>query len=64
MWALALVRRNSKIPERTAKRKLSRSRVKPTRVEMVETKEKKRSRSKLSQTLIGQISANHQRPKK
>ena len=64
MWVLALVRRSSKTPQRTVKRKVSRSRVKATRVEMVEMKEKKRIRSKLSQTLIGQISASHQRPKK
>ena len=64
MWALALVRRNSRTPQRTTKSKVSHNRVKATRVEMEEMKEKKRIQSKLSQTLIRQISASHQRPKK
>ena len=64
MWALALVRHSNKILKRTVKSKVSHSRVKATRVEMEKMKEKKRIWSKLSQTLIRQISASHQRPKK
>ena len=57
MWVQALVRCSSKTYHRTVKTKLSHSRLKATREEMVEMKKKKKTRLKLPQTLIDRISA-------
>ena len=46
------------------KNKLSRSRVKATRVEMMAMKKKKKTQFKVLQTLIGRISARHQNHRK
>ena len=61
MWALALVRRSRMTHSRKVKNRVHRSKVKATMVEMMEMKRNKRIRSKRSQTLIGQISASHQK---
>ena len=65
MWVQALVRRIRMTHQKTAKNRVSHSRVKATRVEMEEMKKKKKKIwSKPSQTPIGQISASHQRQRK
>ena len=46
MWALALVRRNRMTHSKKVKNRVIRSRVKATRVEMMEMKRKQRIRSK------------------
>ena len=54
-------------PPKTVTNKLSRSRLKATKEEMVEMKtkqKKKKTRLKLPQTLIGSISARHQMQRK
>ena len=62
MWVQALVTRNSKVPWKTVRNRLSRSRMTATRVEKKKPKKKKdRTWSKLLQTLIGRISARHQK---
>ena len=64
MWAQALVTRNRMTHSKKAKNRVNCSRLKATRVEMMEMKTKKKIRSKLSQTPISQISASRQRQRK
>ena len=62
MWAQGLVTCSSEAPRKTAKNRLSRNRMIATRVEERKPKKMKdRTRSKLLQTLIGRISARHQK---
>ena len=63
IWVQALVIHRSKTPLKTVKNKLSRRRVKVTRVEMMAMK-KKKNQFKLLQTLISRISTRCQNQKK
>ena len=51
MWVQALVRRSSKTHQRTVQNKVSRNRVKVTKVEIAELTKKKNNQSKSCQTL-------------
>ena len=64
MWAQALVTCSRMTHSKKAKNIVNHSRVKATRVEMMEMKTKNKIRSKPSQTPIGQISASRQRQRK
>ena len=64
MWAQALVIHSSKNPRKTVKNKLSRSRVKVTRVDMMAMQKKKKTRFKLLHTLISRISTRRQNQRK